>query len=73
MIRSQAPAAADGAVNADDHYRNLILNNDRMTTCHLRVFDHWLPCVGATLAYELARVAYYDNGRYQMLKRSHAL
>jgi hypothetical protein len=56
-----------------EHYRNLIINNDRMTICHLRVFDHWRPRVGAPLAYELARVAYYDNDRYQTLKRDHAL
>ena len=50
------------------HYRDLIENDPCMTIHHLRVYNHWYAKVGPPLAYELARTAYLDNGRYLILR-----
>lgn len=56
-----------------NHYRNLIEGNMRMTKHHIRIYDHWYPRIGAPMAYEMARVAFNNNGRYQLLKGRHSI
>ncbi len=73
------PAEADDAPAANkqpcmgqpesDHYRQQLVDDERLTIMHTRIYDHWRPSVGAPIAYKLARVAYNDNAAYQRLKR----
>ena len=66
----------DGIETVDSaaYYRSLILDDSRMDTPHhMRIFNYWCPRVGAPTAYELARVAFSDNGRYLLLKARHAV
>lgn len=56
-----------------NHYRNLITTNARMSGSHMRIYNFWCSRIGPPMAYEMARVAFSDNRRYQMLKGRHAL
>lgn len=52
-----------------DPYRKRIMDNDRLSISHTRVYDYWRPRVGAPTAYQLALVAFYCEQEYQHLKR----
>ncbi len=52
-----------------DHYRKRIMDNDRLSISHTRVYDYWRPRVGAPTAYQLALVAFCCDQEYQQLKR----
>ena len=54
---------------AADPYRQQLIDDERLTLMHTRIYDHWRPRVGAPTAYALARVAWSDNATYQCLKQ----
>jgi hypothetical protein len=52
-----------------DSYRQRIMDDDRLTIMHTRIYDYWRPHVDAATAYELALAAWSDYDKYQALKR----
>lgn len=52
-----------------DIYRSRLTGDDRLTLMHTRIYDHWLPIVGAPTAYRLALTGWSDDCEYQRLKQ----
>jgi len=52
-----------------DRYRKQLMDDERLTIMHTRIYDYWRPRVGAPDAYALALVAFKDDAAYQALKR----
>lgn len=53
----------------NDRYRQQLVDDERLTLMHLRIYDFWRPQVCALTAYQLALTAFSDNAAYQRLKR----
>ena len=52
-----------------DHYRQQLVDDDRLTIMHSRLYDYWRPRVGAPTAFRLAITGWSDNAAYQRLKQ----
>lgn len=52
-----------------DDFRKRIMEDDRLSIMHTRLYDHWRALVGAPTAYRLALVGWSDEAEYQRLKR----